>query len=59
MCPYKAITFDPEKKKSSVNEALCKGCGTCVASCGSNAIFQNLFDDEEILSELDGLLIEE
>lgn len=58
MCPYKAITFDEVKKKSSVNEALCKGCGTCVASCGSNAIFQNLFEDEEIMSELNGLLIE-
>ena len=58
MCPYTAISFNTEKGKSSINEALCKGCGTCVASCGSNAITQNLFDDEEILSEIDGLLVE-
>jgi heterodisulfide reductase subunit A len=58
MCPYTAISFNTEKGKSSINEALCKGCGTCVASCGSNAITQNLFDDVEILSEIDGLLVE-
>ena len=58
MCPYSAISFNAEKGKSSINEALCKGCGTCVASCGSNAITQNLFDDQEILSEIDGLLVE-
>jgi heterodisulfide reductase subunit A len=58
MCPYKAIAFDEVKHKSSINEALCKGCGTCVAACGSGAIFQNLFDNEEILSEIKGVLIE-
>jgi heterodisulfide reductase subunit A len=58
MCPYKAISFDAQKGKSSINEALCKGCGTCVAACGSGAIFQNLFDDEEILSEIHGILID-
>ena len=58
MCPYKAITFDPEKGKSSINEAICKGCGTCVGACGSGAISQNLFEDEEIYSEIDGLMVE-
>jgi len=58
MCPYKAISYDEEKHKASINEALCKGCGTCVAACGSGAIFQNLFDDEEILSEIKGVLVE-
>ena len=57
MCPYTAISFDPVKKASSINEALCKGCGTCVAACGSNAITQNLFTDVEIMSEIDGILI--
>ena len=57
MCPYSAISFNTEKKTSSVNEALCKGCGTCVASCGSGAVSQNLFDDEEIINEIKGLLV--
>ena len=45
-----------DKKKAFINEALCKGCGTCVASCPSGSIVQNLFEDAEIFSEIDGLL---
>ena len=56
LCPYTAITFDEVKKKASINEALCKGCGTCVASCPSGSIIQNLFEDEEIFSEIEGVL---
>lgn len=56
LCPYTAINFDEVKKKAVINEALCKGCGTCVAACPSGSIVQNLFEDEEILSEIDGLL---
>ncbi len=56
LCPYTAITFDESKKKAVINEALCKGCGTCVAACPSGSIVQNLFEDEEIFSEIDGLL---
>ncbi len=43
-------------RRPVINEALCKGCGTCVATCPSGAIKQNLFEDEEIYSEIDGLL---
>ena len=56
VCPYGAIGRDEEKKKAFINEALCKGCGTCVATCPSGAIRQNLFEDEQIYSEIDGLL---
>lgn len=56
LCPYSAISFLPDKKKSYINEALCKGCGTCVASCPSGSIVQNLFEDSEIFSEINGLL---
>jgi heterodisulfide reductase subunit A len=58
LCPYHAITFVEEKQRAEINEALCKGCGTCVASCPSGAIRQNLFEDEEIFNELEGLLAE-
>jgi heterodisulfide reductase subunit A2 len=57
LCPYFAITYNEEKKKAYINEALCKGCGTCVASCPSGSIKQNLFEDEEIFSEIEGLLL--
>jgi heterodisulfide reductase subunit A len=55
VCPYQAITSD-DKGLAVVNEALCKGCGTCVASCPSGSIVQNLFEDEEIFSEIEGVL---
>jgi len=55
LCPYQAISFVAEKR-ARINEVLCKGCGTCVAACPSGSIRQNLFEDEEIFEEIDGLL---
>jgi heterodisulfide reductase subunit A len=56
ICPYTAISFIEETKKARVNEVLCKGCGTCVATCPSGSIEQNLFEDQEIFEEVEGLL---
>jgi heterodisulfide reductase subunit A len=56
LCPYKAIAYLDDKKKAYINEALCKGCGTCVGACPSGSINQHLFEDEEIFSEIRGLL---
>ncbi|HAM37001.1 MAG TPA: disulfide reductase [Elusimicrobia bacterium] len=56
LCPYSAITFDEDKKKAKINEVLCKGCGVCAAACPSGSIRQNLFEDEEIFSEIEGVL---
>jgi heterodisulfide reductase subunit A len=56
LCPYTAISFDEAKQKAVIHAALCKGCGTCVASCPSGSIKQNLFEDEEIFSEIEGVL---
>jgi heterodisulfide reductase subunit A len=56
LCPYTAISFDETRQKAIINEALCKGCGTCVASCPSGSIVQNLFEDDEIFSEIEGVL---
>jgi heterodisulfide reductase subunit A2 len=56
LCPYSAISFKEDTKKAFINEALCKGCGTCVAACPSGSIIQNLFEDDQIFSEIDGLL---
>ena len=56
ICPYSAISFMEETKKARVNEVLCKGCGTCVATCPSGSMEQNLFEDQEIFEEVEGLL---
>ena len=56
VCPFGAISFDEERKISVVEAALCKGCGTCAATCPSGAIKAQHFVDEQILSELEGIL---
>src|SRR5512147_255464 len=33
VCPYQAINYIADIQKARVNEALCKGCGTCVGAC--------------------------
>lgn len=56
VCPYTAISFDSEKGVSIVNEVLCKGCGTCVSACPTGAISAQHFTDQQILSQINGLL---
>ncbi len=56
LCPYLAVEFDHEANVASINQTLCKGCGVCVAACPSSAIGQKLFEDEQIMEELWGLL---
>jgi len=56
LCPYTAISFLADKQKAYINEALCKGCGTCVGACPSGSIVQNLFEDAEVFSEIEGVL---
>lgn len=56
LCPYGAIDYIADKKVSRVNEALCKACGTCIAGCPSGAIKAKHFTDEQIMSEIEGVL---
>lgn len=56
VCPYGALSYDGEEKRSVVNEALCRGCGTCAATCPSGAITANHFSDEQLSSEIRGVL---
>ena len=41
---------------ATINDALCKGCGTCVAACPSGAAQQMQFTDEQIYQEIEGVL---
>lgn len=56
LCPYGAIEYIADKKVSRVNQALCKACGTCVSACPSGAIKAKHFTDEQIMSEIEGVL---
>jgi heterodisulfide reductase subunit A len=42
---------------SEVNPALCQGCGTCVAACPAGAISGTCFSNEQIMSQIDGILL--
>lgn len=56
MCPYNAIIFHDDRKVSEVITALCQGCGTCVAACPSAAITGAHFTNEQLMSQIEGLL---
>ncbi len=56
VCPYSAITFNSKKNVSIVNEILCKGCGTCVSACPTGAMRNKHFTDQQINSEIEGIM---
>lgn len=56
LCAYSAIEFDPRRGVSVVNEAMCKGCGSCAAFCPSGAAKVRHFTDKQIFAEIEGLL---
>jgi len=57
LCPFNAILFHEDRMVSEVNPALCQGCGTCVAACPAGAISGTGFSNEQILSQVEGLLL--
>jgi heterodisulfide reductase subunit A len=56
LCPYNAIIFHEDKEVSEVITALCQGCGTCVAACPSSAINGAHFTNDQVMSQIEGLL---
>ena len=56
LCPFSAIALDDQLRVAAVNEVLCKGCGICVAACTPGAVQQHMFTDEQVLSEIQGVL---
>jgi heterodisulfide reductase subunit A len=57
LCPFNAILFHEDRAVSEVNAALCQGCGTCVAACPAGAISGTGFSNEQVLSQIEGLLL--
>jgi len=56
LCAYSAIEFDERRGVSVVNEALCKGCGSCSGFCPSGAGRSKHFNNRQIFAEIDGIL---
>ena len=56
VCPYGAVSYDPERGVACVNEVLCKGCGTCASTCPAGAIHSRHFTYRQIASQIEGLL---
>ena len=56
LCAYSAIEFNPLKGVSEINEAVCKGCGSCSAHCPSGAASVRHFTSKQIFAEIDGII---
>jgi heterodisulfide reductase subunit A len=57
LCSYKAIevrTVDEKRgiEAAVVTEAMCKGCGGCVANCRSSALNLRGFTNDQIFSAI-------
>ncbi len=55
MCPYSAIERG-EDRKAVVNAVLCKGCGTCVATCPELAIDIHHYSNEQLYQQAIALI---
>jgi heterodisulfide reductase subunit A len=56
VCEYGAPSIQevsPGVFKSKINEALCKGCGSCVVECCSGAIDEKHFENKTILTMIE------
>jgi heterodisulfide reductase subunit A len=68
VCPYKAIELIEITKefedlnikvtKSNINAAVCKGCGTCAATCQVGAIIVKHYDFDQINTMIDSYLLD-
>ena len=59
VCEYGAPRIEevsPGVFKSRINEALCKGCGSCAVECCSRAIRPKHFRTDQIMTMLEALL---
>ena len=61
ICDFSApslVEVSPGTYIARINEALCKGCGTCAAWCPVQAIHSKHFTDQQIHAMLETMLTE-
>ncbi|MHC1724462.1 MAG: FAD-dependent oxidoreductase [Syntrophobacteraceae bacterium] len=56
LCAYSAIEFNERRGISEVNEAVCKGCGSCAGFCPSGAARVKHFTTKQVFAEIEGIL---
>jgi len=57
-CPYSAIEKMEieDQELAKINQALCKGCGSCVPLCPDNAIEVRGYTDEQMKAMIDAMV---
>ncbi|MBW1936087.1 MAG: FAD-dependent oxidoreductase, partial [Deltaproteobacteria bacterium] len=55
VCPYGVPRINKDGG-SEIDEALCRGCGTCASECPAKAIQLSWYEDDQVMSKLDALL---
>jgi heterodisulfide reductase subunit A len=55
VCPYQAISYDPQLGVCRVNEILCKGCGNCASSCPSHSVQLRGYKPDQLFSQIRAL----
>ena len=55
VCPFNAISLNPDSGIATVDESLCRGCGTCAGTCRVSAITTKSYSDLQMLSLLNSI----
>ena len=53
VCSYEAIRYLEDRKICEVNEAICKGCGACAATCPSASAQLKRFTSKQIYAQIE------
>ena len=56
VCPYEAIRYLEDKEICEINEVICKGCGTCAATCPSGSAQLKRFTSRQIYIQIEKAL---